>query len=220
MSLDLELFREILKDDRLHIGLAIVKRVIVSDDLTSVAVECTIVPEGRDVIVTETWESVGDGTTHGDIPDPNDLLIIVMADGDPDHAYSIRRLASHEEKLPAQIKDGHFVSKSKPGKKYYLSSDTRIEIGKAITPATEPLVLGVQLMAMLDALIVQMKAITNTIITGPAGIGNLGAPVPTGAAVIAGLTAANTAIDAIKAQYLTAPTTNIASQIAYTERGV
>jgi hypothetical protein len=167
MGIDLELMKSIFRDDRLHIGLALVKRVIVQDDMTDVAIECEIVPEGRTVIVTDTWESVGDNTGHGDIPDPNDLILIVMADGDPDRAYAIKRLASHEEKLPKQIKDGHFVTKSKPGKKLFLGSDTRVEIGKANAdaPAAENLVLGLVFKQLMSDELTQLATLSTTLKT-------------------------------------------------------
>lgn len=190
--------RELLKDDRLHIGMALVQRVIVADDMTAVAVECRLIPEDRDIVVTETWESVGDDSVSGDIPDPGDLLIIVMADGDPDHAFSIRRLASNDEKLPKQIKDGHHVVKAKTGKKLYLGAE-KVLIGKGTFGAdcTENLVLGQVLKQFLKDEIDQLKKLAQdlsdttdrigdvitqvstaitAVVTGPVGI--IGAPTP------------------------------------------
>ncbi len=219
--IDIELLREIFKDERLHVGLALVDKVTVADDLTSVAVECSLLPENRKIVVVETWESVGEGTCNGDIPDVKDLLVVVMADGDPDRAYSIRRLSTHEEKLPEQIKDGHYVLKAKPGKKLYLASDTKVVIGKGLSPdSLEPLVLGLAMVQALNDVITQIKALSDAVKSGPVGIGNLGAPVPTFPALIASLSGVSSALVALKSQYLISPATNILSQKNFTERGV
>jgi len=219
--MDLELLRTLLADDRMHVGLAVVKRVTVADDSTSVAVDCTLLPEGRDIVVTETWESVGAGSTLGDIPDPEDLLIVVMADGDSDVAFSIRRLASQDEKLPKQIKDGNLVVAAKPGKKNYLASDTKILIGKLRdSDPTEPLVLGAVLQSFADSLVDRIKSIVDDIKTGPISLsttpGNATAPFP---AFVAKLVAHEVALDLLKSQFVDTASTNFLAQKVFTERG-
>lgn len=206
-GIDLEILREIFKDDAVHISLALVNSVQFADDSSAVYVDCTLLPDKREILATMTWDSVGAGTGAGDMPDPNDLVLVAFADREVEHAFVIKRLASAEEQLHAYIKLGHYVLKAKPGKKLLLASDTKVEIGKGVaaSPATEPLVLGNVALAAFGAL---ADALLNAAQLGVCAVG----PVMLDPVV-------RTALVAFKAQYVTAPTTNIVSQIAFTERG-
>lgn len=114
-----------------------------------------------------------------------------------------------------------------------IDSDGKIYLGKEDGTENEPLVLGDVLLSALGDLYDKFANLMdnainafNAISTGPVGIGNLGAPVPTDAALATTLANISTAIttlktqtNADKAKYVTAPATNIVSQIAFTERG-
>jgi hypothetical protein len=162
---DLELFKSILQDDTVHITLGKVERVTVAKDDTSVALECLDVLHGTKVVCTQSWEAVGHRTGSGDLPDVGDILLIVYAGGDLDHAFAIRRLASSEEPLPQQIKDGHYVLKSKVGKKLYLGSDTKVEIGNAESgqECTEPLLLGAVMKSLLSDFMTQVATLSQDV---------------------------------------------------------
>lgn len=226
-GLDLELLRSIFKDDGVHITLAVVDRVQVSDDRTNVSIDCTLSFDGRQMVVTDTWGSVGDNTTHGDLPDVKDLVLVAFAEADDDHGFLLLRLASGEESLPKQIVDGHYFAGSKPGKKYYLVSDTGIFIGKGDPDAEsdEPLVLGkvakqfyADQLTQLSKLSDDLKQTTDQVNSVISAVNNLltalaipaqspgaaviapGTPIPASPALVAAITSITSSLAAATSQ--------------------
>lgn len=115
-----------------------------------------------------------------------------------------------------------------------IDEDGKIYLGRASGTIDEPLVLGNVLLSALGdfmdkmvSLIDETKKIATEIKTGPVGIGNLGSPVPTHPTLItkllaieANLDLLKSNLDADKSKYISTATTNIVSQVSFTERGV
>lgn len=204
-GIDLELLRSMLQSFDVHVAQGIITKVQVADDLSAVYVNCTLQPEGRQVVAQMTWDSVGAGSGSGDLPEINDAVIVCFCDREPDDCFVLRRISTREEKLPAPMKDGHYVTQAKPGKKLILGSTTKVEVGKGTGNATEPLVLGAVNIAFMTNL---LDAFLNA---AQIGIHPLG-PVFLDPGI-------RTLLVQYKSTYLTTAATNIASQIAFTERG-
>jgi hypothetical protein len=103
--------------------------------------------------------------------------------------------------------------------KIVIDANGKIRIGKRGAVPGEPAVLGQQLLDYLSALHTAVDTVLQLIITGPIGVGNLGAPVPTDPALVIALTAQKTAIANLKTQYVTTAATNVASQRTFVDRG-
>jgi len=103
--------------------------------------------------------------------------------------------------------------------KIVIDSAGKIRIGKRGATPAEPAVLGQVLLTYLDGLHKRLDAILQFLITGPVGIGNLGAPVPTDPTLIANLTAEQAALATLKSTYVSTAATNVASQLTFIDRG-
>lgn len=201
-NFDLEALRSVLRDESLHIMLGIVKVVAVSPDRSTCRVRVAVLPEQREIVATMTWEAVGTESGFYMLPQPNDLVLVAQAEGDVEQAFIVKRLSSMEDKIPQNALDGSIVLKSIPGKKTWITSDTRINLTKADGSPTENLVLGQQLKQVLSTLI-------KTIYVQHKHIGNLGyfTAVP------------DNAPDATNLSTNNVDNEGILSAIAFTEKG-
>ena len=114
-----------------------------------------------------------------------------------------------------------------------IDSTGKIYLGKEDGTENEPLVLGTVLTSAMgdlydkvSTLLAKVDAGFTKLAAGPIALGNLGAPAPTYPTLAADLTAISVELAALdgeiaadKTKYVTAPATNIVSQIAFTERG-
>lgn len=140
--IDIEALREVLRDDRLHIGIGAIRRLILSEDRSYLKVIVSVFPEEREIVATMTWENVGPNSGDFEFPLAGDLILFAQADGDDDNAFVIKRLTSTEDKIPESAVGGDKVHKARSGNKYWNISDTRINLSKSDTEPTENLVLG------------------------------------------------------------------------------
>lgn len=104
--------------------------------------------------------------------------------------------------------------------KILIGSDGKVRIGKRGASPDEPVVLGTQLLNYLSAMHSAIEAVYQALITGPIGVGNLGAPVPTSPTVVASLTTQLAAVVAARTQYVDTAATNVVSQRTFADRGV
>ncbi len=139
---NIEELREILKDNKLHIGLGIINKLHLAEDRSYLKVSMNVLPENREVIATMTWEVVGTNSGEFEFPSPNDLVLFAQAEGDDDLCYVIKRLTSKEDTIPITAIGGDKVSRAKTGQKYWNTSDVRINLSKGDTEPTENIVLG------------------------------------------------------------------------------
>lgn len=218
--MDLELLREIFKDQRLHIAIGKITQLGLSDDRSCLRVQVSILPEEREIVAMMSWEAVGADAGFFMFPEINDLVIIGQAEGDHEQAFVLKRLTSREEKIPLQATNGHLVARSRAGTNAYLQSDTLAAIGKPDGPADQPMVLGNVLKTALGNLYDALTNLITKLDSDPVVIcsapGQPGYIHPT----------LKTDIDAIKASlssdkstFVTTASSNIVSQIAFTERG-
>ena len=202
MTNDLELLREIFKDSRLHIGLGVVTQLGLANDGSILRVMVNLIPENREVVCEMTFADVSIVT----FPEIEDMCVVLFADGHPDDAYVIGLVNTTDEKIPLFAQTGNTVVYSRPGKKLYLGSSSKVGIGRPNVEPAEPLVLGTTLINGLTAL---CNAFLNATQIGQGVLG----PVFLDASVRA-------AMVSFMSTYLSTTSTNVVSQIAFTERGV
>lgn len=134
--------KEILKDDKLHIYLGIIKRLHLASDKSYLKVEIETIPEQRKIISTVAWENVGPESGDFEFPSVGDLCIICNIEGDDDQSYVIKRLSSRADKIPNTALSGDKVNRALSGKKFWLTSSLRLNLSRGDTQPTENLVLG------------------------------------------------------------------------------
>lgn len=201
MSADLEFLRELFKDPRLHIGIGTIAQLGLSMDKNTLRAQVNLMPEEREVVCEVGWPDAGIIS----FPEVDDLVLCVFVDGDHQDGYVIKVLTTSDEPIPVFARLGHLVIYARAGKKAYLGSDTKVGIGRPGVEPAEPLVLGTVLVNGLTALI---NAFLNAayIVDTPMGNGFLNPDI-------------RTALGQFKTTYLTTSSSNIISQIAFSERG-
>ena len=207
MTTDLEFLREIFKDTRLHIGIGTITQLGLANDGSILRVQVNLLPEDRQIIAQMGFEDVYQVT----FPEIDDLCVVAFVDGQPDDAFVIKVYNSTDEKIPVFAQTGHSTLYSRPGKKMYLGSDTKVGIGRPNVEPTEPLVLG-------NVTVEGLTALCNAFLQPGGTPGN-----PIGQCLVGPVfldPAVRTAINTFVSTYLTTPSTNILSQISFTERGV
>lgn len=171
--MNLESIREILKDDKLHLGLATITRLVLAEDRSYLKVILNVLPENRQLVADMTWENVGPSSGDFEFPSVGDLVIFGQAEGSEDYAFVLKRLTSEEDKIPTSAVGGDKVHKAKASKKYWNISDSKIFLSRSDSEPTENLVLGQQLKTLMQDLLSQM-AIHAQVDSSHDHIGNLG----------------------------------------------
>lgn len=174
--MDLEIFREIFKDNRLHISVGKILKTSLVSDKSVLRANVSIWPEQREIIADCAWESVGPGAGFYQFPVPGDLVLVAYADGDDDQAFVFRRLSSKEDSIPANAVGGNTVLKSLADKILWLTGQGNLYLSKGDTVPTENLVLGQELKTLLVDILTQLSDLSLKISTHT-HIGNLGYPV-------------------------------------------
>lgn len=199
---DLELLREIFKDTRLHIGIGTVQKLGLSLSGGTLRLLVNLLPENRQIIAEMTWPDVCTVT----FPELNDLVLVAFVEGHEDQAFVFKLLTTDEELIPVFAQAGHSVFYSRPTKKAYYGSLVKAGFGRPAVEPTEPFVLGNQAVAFLNGVL-------NAFLNAPQiGWHPLG-PVFLDPGI-------RTLLLQLQLQYLTTASTNILSQICFTERGV
>lgn len=198
---DLEFLRELFKDVRLHIGIGTISQLGLSIDKSTLRVMVTLLPENRQIVATMGWSDVNQIS----FPVVDDLVLVAFVDGHPEEAFVIKRISTETEGIPAFAQTGNLVAYSRAGKKAYFGSDTKIGIARPNKEPTEPLVLGNVLASGLTAFV---NAFLNAAQIGQHPLG----PVFLDPTV-------RTALNNFLTTYINTSSSNILSQIGYTERG-
>lgn len=134
--------KKILQDDKLHIFIGKIENLYLSENRSKLKVRVSVWPEERPIIAEMTWDVVGTDSGEFEFPSVNDMVLGVNVEGDDDKAYIIKRLTSNEDTIPVTAIDGDKVSRAKKGRKYWNTSDTRINFSRGDDEPTENLVLG------------------------------------------------------------------------------
>lgn len=151
MNTDLEAMRQILRDDSLHLVLALIDLVSVSPDKSTCRARVFILPEMRQIIATMSWAAVGASSGIYQMPAPGEMVIVGQAEGKEEQAFVVARLSSADELIPANAIAGDLVMKARAGQQAWLTSNTRINLSKSDGQPTENLVLGQQLKTVLSS---------------------------------------------------------------------
>lgn len=199
---ELEFWRTLFKDERLHLGIGAITQLGLSKDGNTLRAQVNLLPENREVVVEVTW----DDYTRVTFPEVDDLVLVGFVDGHPDDGFLFKNLSNSDEPLAAFARAGHSIYYSRPGKKAYLGSNTKVGIGRPDVEPSEALVLGQTLVAGLQALV---NAFLNAAAVGQNAIVG---PVTLDPGVAA-------ALQQFVQTYLTTASSNILSTIAFTERG-
>lgn len=173
--MDLEVLREIFKDNRLHISVGKVLKTSLVSDKSALRCNVSIWPEQREIIANCAWDAVGPGSGFYQFPMPNDLVLVAYADGDDDQAFVFKRLSSKEDSIPANAAGGNTVLKSLAQKALWLTGQENLYLSKGDSTPSENLVLGQQLKALLSDILSQLADLSMAISTHN-HIGNLGYP--------------------------------------------
>lgn len=148
--------KEILKDDRLYIYLGIIRRLHLASDKAYLKVEIETIPEQRKIISTVTWENVGPESGDFEFPSVGDLCIICNVEGDDDQSYVIKRLSSRQDKIPNTALSGDKVNRALSGKKFWITSDSRLNLSRGDSEPMENLVLGQVFKAFASSLLTSL----------------------------------------------------------------
>lgn len=218
--MDIELLRNMFGDRRTHVAVGQVLKLGLAPDRSVLRAQCRVLTQDRDVIARVCWDSGGPESGSYQFPQVGDVVLLEFAEGDDNQCYLTKRISNKTDKIPPQATQGHMVHKALEGKKIYISSNEAVLIGTgSASDPDEPLVLGDTLKTLLENIIDTVGTVLTSLASGPIGIGNLGAPVPTFPSLTASITSAKAQLDTYKSTYLTSGGTNILSQVAFTERG-
>lgn len=207
----LEELRQLFADKRVHVQIGTIAQMEISPTRSSLRVLVNLQPDDHQLVAKWTWPIIDDESGVLMLPAINDLVTVGLVDGDEENAWILSHCSSAEERLAIECVDGSLVLKARKGKPTRVLSDTKVLIqkgsfgGAARPDATEPLVLGNVLKQFETDLI---NAFINAPQIGQCAVG----PVFLDPGLI-------TTLNALIAQYLTTATTNILSQIGFTERG-
>ena len=166
MTNDLEFLRDVFRDPRLHVGIGIVTKTGLSLDGNTLRVMVNLLPENRGVMAVVAWDDVLDIS----FPIVNDLVLVAFIDGHPDEGFMIKSITGPEEQIPKLAQAGNMVKYSRPGKKAYFGSDTKIGIARPDVDPDSPLVLGDVLLNGLNALV---NAFLNASQVGQCAVGSV-----------------------------------------------
>lgn len=216
----LEELRALFKDQRQYSAIGLIKKLGALSDRSALRVRVSLFPDEREIIATMTWDAVGPDAGDFDFPAIDDLVLVILVDGDPDQAYVVKRLTSKIDTIPAKALDGHMVRQARAGKKAILASDTRIALATPGGEGDEPLVLGNVMKDCLTELFTQLGTLLTSLDTKPIVIcsapGSPGLIHPT---LKVDVDMVKSALEDAKDMFVTDDSTNIVSQLAYTERG-
>lgn len=201
---DLETFKAMFKDEREFLTVGKIVETDMAKDRSVYRVKVELLEDGRFIVCRAgAIASAPDAGIYA-LVQVGDLVLIAMPDGDEDYGTVIKSFSSREDKIPEEADTGTVIA-AQLGKMLHLLSQERINIGKSGDTTLEPLVLGLVMKAALTDL---YGAFLDAAQIGISPTG----PVTLDPGIRAKLTAD-------KAKYVTAVSTNIVSQLTFTERG-
>lgn len=204
---DIEALRAMFADRRRWNAKGVITAVEMASDRSLYRAKVMLQPEGREVIgVVASSGGTGPSAGFWMLPEVGDLVLVEMANGDDDECNITERLSSKEDKIPAQAVPGAAVIAAVAGKKSWVVSDSKINLVAGESDGESPLVLGDVNLEFMGLL---LDAFLNA---AQIGFDIFSAPVFLDPALRVLLTQ-------YKAKYITDTSTNIVSQLSFTERG-
>jgi hypothetical protein len=211
---DIEALRKLFEDTRQHIAVGRVTKLGLADDRSCLRIQVALFPEEREIVAQMGFDSLGDGTGWLHMPEVGDMVVVAFHDGDPDEFPAVvGRFPNKTHKLPAKMTAGHLTGIARPGKHIELESDTkiharapRVNLAKTDADPTEPLVLG-------NVNVTFMTNLIDAFLNAPQiGWDALNIPVFLDPQI-------RQLLVEYKQTYLDDASTNILSQLSFTERG-
>lgn len=211
---DIEAFREMLSDDRLHLAIGTIAKLELATDRSVLRVRVNIFPEQLEMVCRMTWDHTGPDAGIFGFPVIDDLVMVGFVDGHEDEAFVLKRLTSKVDKIPLQAVSGDSVIRALGGKKSHLLSDTTILLGRGGSDPAQPLVLGTVFKTAYSLHLAESSKQADES-SKHMHIGNMGylTTVPDNAAAF---TAVKGAVDAIKANPV--DNSDMVSDLSFTEK--
>ena len=212
--MDLEALRAVFADPRVWVACGTIQKVEIAPDRSTIRVLIKEMLDNDEIVSRVSWPQ-----NVYSAPEVGDLVLFVLSDADEDNSFVIAKLSGFDDKIPLRATLGQDVVNSRDGRKLNVSSDTRLNLGRGgLIEENEAVVLGNILKDALNAFTSNLLQGLTDVKDGPIGIGNLGFTIATHPTLVAkiALVEAQNALDV--AEFLTLATTNILSQISFTER--
>lgn len=228
LPVDLEALRRIFADRRYWLGVGIITAQEYGSDGSSHRVKVKLFPDNHEVVADVAAASVGPSAGIFGPISVGDMAVVGMPEGTEEHAIIIGRLASSEDPIPQQARDGHTILKSLVGKNAYLwgqakaqvISATRINLALSDHDAMEPLILGLVMQQAYEKHILRLTTLIEKMIAGPMTISSAPSQAsPTHPNFAADILQIKTDLAADKQMYSTDDSTNFLSKLVFTERG-
>jgi hypothetical protein len=242
---DLEFLREIFGDKRVHFTLAKVTKAEVTPSRATMRVQCSTLPEELEIVATVCFPSCSQGAGFFLLPQEDDLGVVAYSD--LEEPYWIGHLSSPDDLIPQRAVDGDLAIHALDGQNAYLAGDNIFLTSSKTADPASPLVLGDILMNAFTDIITDLKAFLDNLKTGvdaiktgvdaiksgPVAVDSIGGSAVTHPTLIAAMTTLETGLatletnitsykaqlDSRKSTYVDTDSSNIVSQIAFTERG-
>ena len=243
-SIDLEFLRTAFGDNRVHITLAKVVKLEVVPTAAIARVQVTTMPEELEVVCTVSLKA-----GLYDLPQPNEIGVIAYSDMEEAHWMGNLSSKDEPIPQHAIDGDTVVQARAGKNACLFSDTKVFIGKPKAkgATDAAEPLVLGTVMKAALTDILADvktfadavktlsadLKTFVDTIKTGPLAIDSKGGSAVTDPGIIAAAvafelkidtfataaTTYKTNIDSRKSTYIDTDSSNIVSQVGFTERG-
>jgi len=215
-------------DKRIVIARALVDEVEVTVDRSKARALVRILPDETEAIAEVCWDGTGPSAGGFQLPVKGDLVLVATDSADGE-VYIIGRLSSNEDKIPADVANGHRVIRGLAGKDVIVSAPANLQlIGNGLVylgggeyPGIypdQPGVLGTVLVSLFTDIFTKLDSIIDTLKTAPTGVDSVGGQVIPHPTLVATLTATKAEMATMKAFYLDSAASGILSERVFIER--
>lgn len=147
-NIDLEMFRQAMKDNSLHTSFATVISVNITPDRSAMKATVQLLPTLYEARVFVGAEYVAPGVGVYYPLRQNDLVVVAFPQADRDKGIVIKRLSSKEDTIPQEFNNDKIVIKCMGSEEFVVVGDN-IKLGSPA--ASENLVLGQVLKSLLSS---------------------------------------------------------------------
>jgi len=217
----IEVFKYLMSRDDITLGVGQITEVD-NPQNNGWLVKVNVFPEEYEVVGLMLWPK-----SSQEPPEVSDVVCLLMPQDNTETVLCFGAIRNANKPVHARTIGGECVLGAIQGKKTNIVSDTRVNIGRGgETEESEPLVLGnilksamSDLYASLDRLATNLSSLNEVVTSLDSSLAG-GANSVTLAAIKADLQAmTDTDLPADESEYLDTASTNIVSQIGFTERG-
>lgn len=147
-QIDLDLIRQAIKGNDLHLSLALVISVDIASDRSFMKANVQLLPNLYEARVRVGAEYVAPDVGIYFPLRPNDLVMVAFPSNDIDSGVLVKRLNSREDKIPEEFNNDKIVIKAATSEPVYIVAD-EIKIGSK--DSDENLVLGQVFKSMMSS---------------------------------------------------------------------